>query len=200
MKIDTDYLRRHYAELSDEALADIDRNELVEAAQKCYDEEVASRRSAAEPGALDEPAESEVDDSSLPDWLNRSMSACSYVQTTGNDACYDATEARDVLQAAGIPCHLSIEKIPDDGGPPGRQFECSVLVPVARGFEAIGVLDVQLFNPRQEPEWGAHFAELSDEELRSVRPEVLCAGFLDRAERLKRVYEAELARRKESAS
>ena len=39
-------------------------------------------------------------------------------------------------------------------------------------------------------------AELSDEELRALNPEDICAGLLDRVERLTRVYTEEIARRR----
>jgi hypothetical protein len=43
MQLDPEYLRQHYDSLSDEALLAVDRNELVEMAQKILDEEVARR-------------------------------------------------------------------------------------------------------------------------------------------------------------
>ena len=43
MQINLEDLRRHYASLSDEALREIDRSELVELAQQCYDQELAQR-------------------------------------------------------------------------------------------------------------------------------------------------------------
>jgi hypothetical protein len=43
MQVDPEYLRRHYNSLSDEALLSIDRTDLVEIAQKCYDAELARR-------------------------------------------------------------------------------------------------------------------------------------------------------------
>ena len=44
MQVDLEYLRRQYASLSDEALLALDRSELVETAQKCYDEELVRRK------------------------------------------------------------------------------------------------------------------------------------------------------------
>ena len=43
MQLSIENLRRHYASLSDEALREIDRSELVEAARACYDHELAQR-------------------------------------------------------------------------------------------------------------------------------------------------------------
>ena len=43
MQLKIEDLRRHYASLSDEALRAINRTELVEIAQQCYDQELAQR-------------------------------------------------------------------------------------------------------------------------------------------------------------
>ena len=43
MPVDPEYLRAHYASLSDEALLAINREELVKTAQQCYDNELAQR-------------------------------------------------------------------------------------------------------------------------------------------------------------
>ena len=44
MKVTAEDFRHQYADLSDEALLDIERQELVELARKCYDEELARRK------------------------------------------------------------------------------------------------------------------------------------------------------------
>ena len=46
MQLDPDYLRQHYASLSDEALLAIDRADLVEMAQMIFDDEVGRRKLA----------------------------------------------------------------------------------------------------------------------------------------------------------
>jgi PhnB protein len=43
MRISAEDLRRQYADLSDEALLEVDRQDLVELARNCYDEELARR-------------------------------------------------------------------------------------------------------------------------------------------------------------
>src|SRR5262249_14018434 len=53
MKADPEYLRQHYSSLPDEALLDIDRSELVEAAQRCYDDEMMRRGLAPQGSAVD---------------------------------------------------------------------------------------------------------------------------------------------------
>ena len=49
MDIDPAGFRRHFAELSDEALLAIEREDLVDAAKACFDEELSSRGLAAAP-------------------------------------------------------------------------------------------------------------------------------------------------------
>jgi hypothetical protein len=190
LKIDTDYLRRHYAELSDEALHEIDRGELVDAAQRCYDEELARRSSAPAPSAA--PATPDfVEDEDGPDWLEGAACVCTYANTPGSDSQVDAAEARDAIEAAGIPCHIALEATGEE-----RRSEYRVLVPASRTLEAMSILDRDVFNARLEAEWTAHLAGLSDSDLRALSPDLMCAGLLDRAERLKKAYEDELARRR----
>ncbi len=202
MKLDSEYLRRHYAELSDEALEEIDRSELVEAARGWYDEEVARRRLAAKSAAavelldLPELEEEEHDfdpgDGTAPPWLKGAACVCAYV---GGHASDDFAEARDALEAAGVPCFVAVTKLSPEETRHGRDCEYRVLVPGGRNLEALSVLDVQVFNPQVEADWKTHLQELSETELHAISPETICAGFLDRAERLKRAYEDEVARR-----
>ena len=49
MKVSVEDFRRQYAGLSDEALLDVDRRELVDLARTCYDEELARRQLKATP-------------------------------------------------------------------------------------------------------------------------------------------------------
>jgi hypothetical protein len=74
--------------------------------------------------------------------------------------------------------------------------EYRALVPASLNLKAISVLDKEIFNADLEADWRAHFAALSDEELRALNPEIICAGLLDRVERLTRAYTDEIARRR----
>lgn len=189
MKLDSEYLRQHYAGLSDEALGEIDRNELVEVARGFYDEEVARRRSTPRPVVAEAPPDVvHAEEDSSPDWLEGAACVCGWRDTPGGDAAGAAAEARDVIEAAGIPCHIALENVEE-------HLEYRVLVPGARNLEAASILDRDLFNARMEADWRAHLGELSDSALRALSPKLICAGLLDRAERLKRVYQEEIARR-----
>ena len=57
MKVDENDFKRRYAELSDEGLLSIKREELVDKAQQCYDQELARRGLRAEPDVGGEPGD-----------------------------------------------------------------------------------------------------------------------------------------------
>jgi predicted ATPase len=86
---------------------------------------------------------------------------------------------------------------PDPPAEATQRFdEYRALVPASLNLKAISVLDKEIFNADLEADWRAHFAELSQEELRALNPEIICAGLRDRVERLTRAYTDEIARRR----
>jgi PhnB protein len=93
VKLDLDGIRRQYSELSDEALLEIERGDLVEAARRCYDEEVARRDLKAAKAA---PVESSIEKEDL-------RLAVDYSNPQ------DAQDSRDLLRKAGIRAYS-----PDD--------------------------------------------------------------------------------------
>ena len=198
MVIDPADLQRHYASLSDEMLLAIDAAELSSAARKCYRREFEKRGLAApvdEAEVFERVAASvEVDNGVKPDWIEDAACACGYASYPGHDAAPDVELAREVLEAAGIPCHVAVFRSePDTRRQVWHEFR--VMVPGTLTLKATSVLNKEIFNAKSEAEWKAHFEELSDDELRVLDPEVICAGLLDRAKRLKRVYDEEIARR-----
>jgi len=200
MRPTTDDLRRHYASLSDEELEELDPDELTDIARQCYEEEIARRRpaeeEAAEEGAVtqleNETEEGiEVDE----DWLEQAACPCSFTAVPGSNHGEDAARARDALHAAGIPCQLEIVSGDPTGEQGSRYDEYRVLVPEPLNLKAISVLDRDIFNPQLEADWRAHFAALSNDELAQLTPDLICAGLVDRVERLKRAFNDEIARR-----
>ena len=196
---DPDELRRYYASLSDDALLEIERNDLTEVAQACYDAELAERGLEAddedeiEVRHNDPFSEDEEDMEAGPDWMEDSVCACSFESTPGNDAAPDLDEARSVLEAAGVPCHTVTAEL--DPKKETHRYAYSLMVPAAMNLRALSVLDRDFFNPRLESEWQTHFSDLSDQELKALSLQDLTAGMLDRVERLSRAYKEELARR-----
>ena len=196
MKVTPDELRQYYASLSDEMLLRLDPADLTDAARRCYESEFPERH--LKPDARPLPAEEDVEEGFEldPDWLEHAACPCSYTAVPGSNRAPDAERAREVLLAAGIPCHLSVTP-PDPRNEESQRYdEYRVLVPASLNLKAISVLDKEIFNADLEADWTTHFADLSDEELRALNPAVICAGLLDRVERLTRAYNDEMARRR----
>jgi hypothetical protein len=190
-------LRQYYATLSDEMLQEIDPTDLTEIARKCYHDEVAKRAVTAEPVFLEDEEDGDIEElvEVEPDWLEHGACVCSYTAVPGSNRAPEAERARDVLLASGVPCHLSLLS-PDPQNQDAPVFdEYRVLVPESLNLKAISVLDKEIFNPELEADWRTLFATLSDEQLKALKPEVVCAGLLDRVDRLTRVYKDEIARR-----
>jgi hypothetical protein len=191
MQISSEELSQHYASLSDSELLAIDRNELTDLALKCYARELL-RRHLPEVTKPDEDAlpEMEAHVDAPPDWIDTAVTVCSFQTGTGSRYAEEAERASIILRDAGIPTHMFTEH--EDGAGPDQ---ISVSVPGALNLKAISVLDRDLFNEELEESWRSHFNELSDAQLRALNPDDICSGMLDRAARLKRVYEEALARR-----
>ena len=211
LQVNPDDLQHYYDSLSDETLLEVDRSTLTEVARQCYDDELAQRKlnsrdteSPVGSQAAVTPPESgvEIDDEyhydaqPKPDWLDDAACACSFAYVPGDVSADDARKARAVLLAAGIPCHVAEQKIAKALYEPAVRYVYAVMVPGALNLAAISVLDKEIFNPKVEAEWKVLLETLSDDELRALNSETICAGLLDRMNRLKRAYDQEIARRK----
>jgi hypothetical protein len=198
VQIDLDNLRRHYGSLSDEALLEVNRDDLIEVAQKCLDEEIEQRglketrdadaTSDGETGDAETSFEGEVE----ADWLEDAVCACSFVGDTGASPAADAVNA---LDEAGIPCEVTTVELPSSQSGRPAEFESRVMVPAALNLKATSILDKQIFNPQLESDWRLHFESLTDHELAGLDPDEICAGLADRITRLKRAYKDEVTRR-----
>jgi hypothetical protein len=200
MPVDLDYLRQHYASLSEEALEAIDRRDLVEAARACYDEEVRKR---SDSGGEEDTVEFELPDTDDegsdedPDWIEDGAIVYSNTVFAATAPAPDAAHARDILEAAGIPCHLELVELPEeDNSAPPPTHQWRVLVPGQLNMRATSVLERDIFNADFEAEWKAHLEVFSDKELRAMNPKTVFCGLFDRIERATRAYNEELARRK----
>jgi hypothetical protein len=203
---DIAYLRKHYGSLSDEALLDIDRAELTEVAQQCYDDELKERRMKARARAeVSDEEDKEKDEDGggspllydeEPDWADEGACACTFLAAADGSPSGRALDAQVALQAAGIPCNLATHK-PEEEPEPQRtpRDEQWVMVPGNLVMVARSVLDKELFNTEVEEVWKSYFENLSDEELREADTKQLFCGLLDRLERLTSAYDEEKARR-----
>ena len=200
MQIDRESLRRHYGSLSDDELLAVERSELTDAAQKCFDEEV-DRRGLEEGQESEEAPDGEGYEGNTfragvdPDWLQDAACACSFVSQPGGSAATDAENAREVLQDAGIPCQVFAVEVAASTGDQPAQYEYRVMVPGALNLKATSILDKELFNPQLEADWRTHFASMTDRELGALNPDAICAGLVDRVARLRRAYNDEVSRR-----
>jgi hypothetical protein len=94
LQVDLDDFRRRYAELSDEALLELDRDELVDLARDCYDAELARRglrRSSISPPVTEVQDHGELIEAAI-------FSTSS-----------EADLARALLESAAIPCYFENE-------------------------------------------------------------------------------------------
>jgi hypothetical protein len=207
MQLDPEYLRQHYASLSDEALLAVNRAELVEMAQATFDDEVNRRELAPrkrtgrvrEPDLRDGDAEVDAepaDAADKPGWLEEAAEIYTVDVRAGSVPAQDAENARDALEAAGIPCYLELSKIPQVEDHPAPTHYWRLMVPGNLNMRATSVLEREIFNAEFEEKWKTHLEALSDEELRALDPEAAFCGLFDRVERVNRVYEEELERRR----
>ena len=204
MQPDPEYLRRHYASLSDEALLEIERADLVDVAQQLYDHEFARRGLAP---VEHEPAVDVISDSvresaageDQPDWLEDAAIAISYAAYPGEAEPRSASEVFDALRSAGIPCYLELVEAPKETVAAEPSGLWRVMVPGKFSFRAAGVFSKAIYNAEVEANWKAHLEALSDKELAEMNLREDFCGLFDQIERVTRVYNEELARRRGTA-
>jgi len=203
MQLDPEYLRQHYASLSDEGLLAVDRGELVAMARTIFDDEVAQRKRIGvrdtrqgEPDPVDEKVN--VDGDPLEDAAEVTSFA---VQSSTADAPDGALNARNALEDAGIPCYLELCEIPPEKSlSPYGTHRWRLMAPGKLNLPAISFLEREISNPEFEAGWKTLLENLSDEELRAMNPQVALCGLFDRVARANRVYDEEVARRKRMRS
>jgi hypothetical protein len=187
MQADPEYLRQHFASLSDEALQAIDRADLVETAQKFYDDELQRR---------EQPSYAREEKPEKPDWIEDASEVFARADFPGTAPAPDITSARDALEAAGIPCYLELSEIPEEEAAPKPTHLWRLMVPGHLNLHATSVLERDVFNADLEAEWRTHLETLSPEELLAMDPQVVFCGLFDRIERVTKAYDDEIARRK----
>jgi hypothetical protein len=213
MQLDLEYLRQHYAALSDEGLQAIDPADLVDAARTIFQSEVDRRKLVLgqqrgqsvfsgkadvpdEDAAFEEPeyAGEMPGDEEKPDWAEEAVEVISYAANPG--VADHAVDARHALEAAGIPCYLDLCETPqEESVSPEPTHLWRLMVPSKLNLQATSVLDRLIHNPEFEAGWRTHLEALSDEELHAMTPEVVFPGLFDRVARVNRAYDEELLRR-----
>ena len=119
MKVSVEDFRRQYAGMSDDALLDVDRRELVDLARTCYDEELARRQLKAPPPPVPEDLPEPHDE------------AEEFAVAETYESQEEAKLARELLRSAGIRAHLGANGL-------------ALLVPVSTREDAREVLDAQI--------------------------------------------------------
>lgn len=181
--------------LNDDALLEMNRNELVQAAREVYDAELHTRN--LRPARNVEPltGDDELPDleaqGEAPDWIDDAMAVMSIAQTPGSNPAEQMADARLALDRTRIPNYLTIREAADKS----EQTLYELMVPTGQHLNALSVLDQKIFNLRMEEDWKAHFATMADDQLMELDADVLVAGLRDRIDRLVRAYEDELLKR-----
>jgi hypothetical protein len=198
MPLDTEFLRQHYAAMSDEELESVNRADLVDAARQIYDDEVAARVSAAPAAEEDEEVAAPAEEIAIeiPDnWLDDAAEAySSYPQPGTTDPSEGSVDVRDALESAGIPCSLELFEEPEQEE--RLRYRWRVLVPGILIHRATSVIDRDIFNAEFEAQWRTHLEMLTDEDLQVMEPQYAFCGLYDRIERIEQAYQEELERRR----
>jgi hypothetical protein len=106
VQIDPEDFKRHYALLSDDALLEIDRDELVDAARPYYDAELAERKLAS-PDTEGSASSPDPSDDPIDDAHGEAADGPQLVATFLS--LDEANFARGLLQSADITCSLQNE-------------------------------------------------------------------------------------------
>jgi hypothetical protein len=124
----------YYADLSDEALQSIKREDLVEAARECLDQELASRNL---PSSLDpERAQSASLDDAAPE--------VDLVPLDTYEIPEEAKLARALLESADIPCYLTYARTLGTTSLWTNAPGLTLMVPAALLDEAREILSTQI--------------------------------------------------------
>lgn len=128
MDVSLEDFRKHFELLSDDALLETNRDELVEAAQQCYDAEIA-RRGLHEPEP--EPEEPQVQPTAEPEGGKLVLIETFIIPE-------EASLARGLLSSAEIPFMMENELAPLGG------FQIQLLVPENYAADAREILSHEI--------------------------------------------------------
>lgn len=193
MDLDADNLRRQFAELSDEALLKLNPADLTDLARQYYNVELTNRGLKPAPPPRSDvlepsrprlvPRESETSFENLP-WKSTAVSAAEFEYPE------DAEQARDVLEAAAIPCALVVkEQDPSSGYKRKYRGKWIALMVPNKFLEAAQQrIRMEIQEPAADEDYARHFVEFTDQELLDADAESLPEG-------ARKWYTAELKKR-----
>jgi hypothetical protein len=134
MQIDPEDFKRHYALLSDDALLEIDRDELVDAARVWYDAELAERN-LGEPDAEEDASSPDHPGNDVPGETKGGLQLVATFLSME-----EANFARGLLQSADIPCSFENEQAAVFSG----IGELRLMVPVSAYDHACEILETEI--------------------------------------------------------
>ena len=137
MQIDPEDFKRHYALLSDDALLEIDRDELVDAARPYYDAELAERKLAL-PDAEESASSPDPNDDTRDDAPGQTEDGLQLVATF--ISLEEANFARGLLQSADIPCSFENKQAAAWSG----IGDLRLMVPAAAYDRACEILETEI--------------------------------------------------------
>jgi len=158
VEISLEDFRRHFEILSDEALMETSREDLVETARVCFDEEV-SRRGLKWPESAVEGEERQAAEPVNPD--DQLVSIATY------SVADEANFARGLLESASIPLHLANEHVALGG------FQLRLMVPAAYEEQALEILETQISDEElaAQAEAAGWSEESEEEEISEESPD-----------------------------
>ena len=134
----------------------------------------------------------DTDDGPPPAWLEDAACPWSAYIHPNVDYIGTGAEVQAALRQAGIPNRIVVK--PPEPEPPPHSLYC-VMVPGDHGTRAYSVVERKVFNRMAVAEWRSQLQSFSDEQLRELNAEDFWGPLLDRAEKMKRAYLDEIARR-----
>jgi hypothetical protein len=134
VQIDPEDFKRHYALLSDDALLEIDRGELVDAARVCYDAELAERKLAG-PDADESASSPNHPGEDVPGPTEGGLQLVATFLSME-----EANFARGLLQSADIPCSFENDQAAAWTG----MGELRLMVPVSEYDRACEILESEI--------------------------------------------------------
>jgi hypothetical protein len=107
-------------------------------------------------------------------------------------------DACEVLDRAGIPCYSEkIELSLDEREPYPGTHRWRIMVPGNLNWRAMSTLERDISNPDFEAAWKAFLEAQPERDLPAMHPKLVFCGLFDRIDRVTRVYQEELARRRQ---
>lgn len=163
MQIDPEEFRRRFDDLSDDALLEVDRDQLVDAAQEIYDAELERR------GLLEDTEESEgSEEETAPEDGSPNSPQDEMVLAAECGSMQEVQFARSLLRSAGIPTYVQTDF---SGVLAATVEDTRVYVPASYLEQAQEILATPLSDEELEAQAEAAGSDEEQEEPEEAEPE-----------------------------